>query len=156
MGERQGAHNEIDSLIVDRQLMQVCLSQTGGGHGGSSSVERRLRAVDADDTVAQLGEVTGVPSGAARHIERSADRQLLEDLADDGLLEIDELVAGPVVRFCPRPVPARRGHGGEGHALTPGAAASTNARTSAILAKVKSRSCSPAKARNSAAPSTAN
>jgi hypothetical protein len=85
MGERQGAHNDIDSVIGDRQLMQVSPRRTGVRHVGDSSVEHRLRAVDADDTVAQLGEVLGMPSGAARDVERKADGQVLEDLADNGL-----------------------------------------------------------------------
>jgi hypothetical protein len=121
MAERQRTHNEVDRLIVDRQLMQVCPGKTGVGQCGSSSVEHRLRAVDADHTVTQLGEVAGVTSGAARDIERSADRQVADDLADNGLLEIDELVPGLVVRLCPRPVPVRRGHGGQGEAVPPGA-----------------------------------
>jgi hypothetical protein len=119
MGERQGAHNDIDSVIGDRQLMQVGPRETGVRHVGGSSVEHRLRTVDADDTVAQLGEVTGMPSGAARHVERKADGQVVEDLADHGLLEIDELVPGLVVRLGPRPVPLGRGHRGEGHAVAP-------------------------------------
>jgi hypothetical protein len=78
--------------------MQVGPSKAGAGHVGGSSVEHRWRGVDADHPVARLGEVAGVPAGATRHVERNAGRQALEDLVDHGLLEIDQLVPGLVVR----------------------------------------------------------
>jgi len=107
------------TVIGYRQLMQVGLSKGGAGHAGGSSVEHRWRAVDADHPVAQLGEVTGVPAGAARHVERKAGRQALEDLVDNRLLEIDQLVPGLVVGLGPRPVAVGRGHRGQGHAVPP-------------------------------------
>jgi hypothetical protein len=47
-------------------------------------------------------------------------RQPSEDLVDRGLLEIDQLVPGQVVRLGPRPVAIGRGHRGQHHAVAPG------------------------------------
>ncbi len=46
----------------------------------------------------------GVPAGAAGGVQRDACRQGIEDLADDGLLDVDELVRGGVVARGPAAV----------------------------------------------------
>ena len=62
--------------------------------------------VDADDLVAEGRQVGGVAPGAAGGVEGDADREAVEDLADDRLLEVEE--AGPrLVRRRPAVVALR-------------------------------------------------
>jgi GAF domain-containing protein len=59
--------------------------------------------------VTQRREVLGVSPGAARSIQRDADRERVEDLAHDRLLDLEQLVSRPVVRRRPLVIDVPRG-----------------------------------------------
>ena len=52
-----------------------------------------------------LGQVAAVPARAARSVQRSPDRELVDQRPDHRLLDADQRVAGAVVRRRPARVP---------------------------------------------------
>jgi hypothetical protein len=58
--------------------------------------------VDADHVVAEFMQVGAVAAGAAGRVQCRADGQVVQDVSDNGLLDVDHLIAGGRHSAAPR------------------------------------------------------
>ena len=101
VAQRDRAHDEIDRVVGERQVVQVRFVERAVGHLRAGTREHLRRRVDADHRVAERRQVLGVPAGPAGRVESDADGQAVEDLAHDRLLDLEELIARLVVERRP-------------------------------------------------------
>jgi hypothetical protein len=74
MGQGQGAYDDVDVVVAQRQLVQVAALEFGLWHTRAGAGEHVWRAVDADDPVALRRQVLGVSAGAAGGVQGDAGR----------------------------------------------------------------------------------
>jgi hypothetical protein len=101
VGQRESTDDDVDVLVRQRQLAQVALAKLGAGDLCRSDRQHLGGTVNADHSVAEGGKVFGVAAGAAGGVQRGTGRQAIQDLPDDGLLQVDELVSRQVIGFGP-------------------------------------------------------
>jgi hypothetical protein len=107
MGQRQRTDDEIHVIVRDGEAVQVTLEEDPVRNPGPRLRQHHQRTVDADHPMPERGEVLGMPTRTARGIECDTDRQGVDDLPDDRLLDVDETVARLVVVTRPTVVPVR-------------------------------------------------
>ena len=76
MDQRERAHDEVDLVVRQRQVVQVADAEIRARDLRARDREHLGRAVDADHRVTEPREVCGVAPGPARGIERDADRKV--------------------------------------------------------------------------------
>jgi hypothetical protein len=74
---------------------------TGSGSRVASAREHLGRGVHADHLVAERRQVRGVAAGTVGGVESDPDGEAVEDLAHDGLLDVEEVIPRLVVERCP-------------------------------------------------------
>src|SRR5215472_5526237 len=101
MREREGTDNDVDVIVGQGQVVQVSLVEIASGNLGPGLGEHVRRDVNADDLVAKGGQILGMAPGSAGGVKGDALRQTVENVPDDGLLQIEKPITGLVVELCP-------------------------------------------------------
>src|SRR5215471_7110053 len=101
MSERKGTDDDVHAAVRQGQVVQVGLVELTGRDLRSGPGEHVRRDIDADDMVAPGGEMLGMPPRAAGGIEGDALWQTVENVPNDGLLRVEEAIAGLVVELRP-------------------------------------------------------
>ena len=108
--KRQRTDHQIDAGWLQRERAEVPVTEGGLGQRRPGLLQHRRRRVYPDDVMTEFGQAAGVTAGAARRVQGCARRQGVEDGPHDGLLELDERVAGVVVGLRPAGVAAGNVH----------------------------------------------
>jgi hypothetical protein len=107
--QRQAAHHDVHVIVGQRQVPQVGHVKVRVGQLFAGPRQHLRRRVDADHPMAQRGQVGRMPSGSTRGVQRDPDRQTVQDGPDHRLLQVDQLIAGPIVVVRPAPVSLHTG-----------------------------------------------
>ena len=113
--QRDRADDKIDGVVGERHVEQVRHVELALGHLLSGERKHLGGAVNADHAVAERRQVHGVASGAAGGVQSHPHGEARQDLAHDGLFDLEELVPRLVVGRRPAGVAFTRRDGARRH-----------------------------------------
>src|SRR5690242_2400510 len=117
VSQRQSTHDDVYMVVGQGEIAQVALPQFRVRNADTNVSEHVRGTVDADDVVALLGQVPGVPAGAASRVQGHAQRQSAEDLVHDGFFDSEQPITWLIIGRGPhfvavQGVDLRRGDSG--------------------------------------------